>query len=192
MDPIFYRVVRPLLYTFFIIVYKPTYVGLENVPKDGGVVLAGNHTNNFDCLALIATTKRPIHFLGKHTLFKGVKRFIFEGMGVIPVDRTKNNNHEAMEAAIDVLRGGCVVGIFPEGTINRTSEVVIPFKMGAVKMASETDSPIIPFAISGSYRPFKKGLKIIFGEPLHTSSDLESDNKNLSDEVVHLLEREDI
>lgn len=189
MELPFYRIVRPLIRTFLVVVYRPKYLGCEHIPCKGGVILAGTHTNNFDCLALMSATKRPIHFLGKHTLFKGMKRYLFRAMGVIPVDRTKSHNHEAMMKAVKVLKGKGVIGIFPEGTINRTGEAIMPFKMGAVKMACDSHVPIVPFAIRGEYRPFKKGLEIEFGEPLTVEDNLEQNNYELMYRVKSLLER---
>lgn len=189
MEPLLYKIVRPLIKLFTMLVFRPKYIGRENIPKSGAIVLAGNHTNNFDCIVLISATKRTIHFLGKHTLFDGFKSSIFKGMGVIPVDRTKKKNHEATLAAINVLKKGQVIGIFPESTINRTEDVIMPFRMGAVKMASVAECRIVPFAIMGEYKPFRKGLTLIFGKPMTVDDDLEEANRKLMQEVIKLLER---
>jgi len=165
-------------------------VGEFNVPQNGSFVLAGNHTSYFDCLFLIAVIKRPVHFLGKHTLFKGVKGPIFRGMGVIPVDRTKSHNHEALEEAERQLKNGEIVGVFPEATINRTEDVILPFKIGAVKMAHDTNSPLVPFIITGKYKPFRKSIKIEFCKPITLRNDLEISNKLLMDTVTKKLQGE--
>lgn len=168
-------------------------MGIENIPSKGRIVLAGNHTNDLDSIALISATKRTIHFLGKHTLFKGIKGCIFSSMGVIPVDRTKDRNREALELAISLLNDDKVVGIFPEGTINRTEEVLMKFKMGAIKMASVTNSHIVPFSITGKYRPFRKGLIIKFLTPYKVSSkNLDEENEKLMNKVSLALEREEL
>jgi 1-acyl-sn-glycerol-3-phosphate acyltransferase len=64
-EPKFYRFARLIVTAFVKLVYRPTVVGKENIPKEGGIVLAGNHTNYFDSILLISCTKRTIHFLGK-------------------------------------------------------------------------------------------------------------------------------
>jgi len=193
LEPLLYKLVRPIITVLFKIIYRPTIVGQENIKENVPLVLAGNHTNNLDCLLLISSTKRVIHFLGKHTLFKGIKGPIFKGMGVIPVDRTKKHNHEALESAIDTLKESRVVGIFPEGTINRTDEVIMPFKIGAVKMAEETSAYIVPFIITGKYIPFKKSIKVVFLEPYQIKKkDLEKENINLMKKVTTILEKEGI
>ncbi len=145
-------------------------------------MLAGNHTNNFDCLLLIASTKRCIHFLAKDSLYKGWKKPIFKHMGIIPVNR-KIHDKSVIPKAKEVLSTQGVVGIFPEGTFNQTDDIVMPFKIGAVKISSEIGCPIVPFAIVGKYQPFKKGLLISFGRPMDIGDDLEKENKRLMDEV---------
>lgn len=187
-----YKIVRPLVKALFIVIYRPKIIGRENILKDERIVLAGNHTNNFDCLLLLSSTKRPIHFLGKHTLFKGPKKIIFKCMGVIPVDRTKKRNSEALRKAIDVLNEEKVIGIFPEGTINRTDDIILPFKMGAVKMAYESNSKIVPFVITGKYRPFKNDLKIEFSKPLEMGSDLKKENNNIMKLISDMLRKEKV
>ena len=82
-----YKFLRPLIKIFTNIVYRPTYIGLENIPKNKRIVIAGNHTNNLDCILLMSSTKRCIHFLAKIELFKGFKKIIFSNMGLIPVNR---------------------------------------------------------------------------------------------------------
>lgn len=182
-EPIFYKLVRPIIKGFVFIVFHPTIIGKENIPK-GRVVLAGNHTNNLDCLLLIACTKRCIHFLAKDSLYKGLKKLIFKNMAIIPVNR-KIHDKSVFENANKVLSNDKVIGIFPEGTINRTSDIIMPFKIGAVKMASDTNSYIVPFTITGSYKLFNNNLKIEFKEAYKlSSSDLEEENKKL----MHIIE----
>lgn len=188
--PMLYKIVRPIIKILFMTIYHPKVIGKDHIIKEDGVIYAGNHTNYFDCLLLISLNTRVVHFLAKHTLLKGIKGPIFRGMQIIPVDRTKSNNKEATESAIKVLNKNGVVGIFPEGTINKTSDVIMPFKMGAVSMAKKTDSWIVPFAIKGKYRPFINDLTIEFSTPYKVESDnLEKENQKLMKEVKKMLER---
>lgn len=177
-EPILYRITRPILGLFFRIIYRPTYLGLEHLNKEGRFILAGNHTNNFDCLLLISSCKRTIHFLAKEELTKGMKKVIFKNMGIIPVNR-KIHDSNALKTAIATLEEEKVIGIFPEGTFTKGKDVILPFKIGAVKMAKETKSPIIPFTITGKYRPFKKGLTIAFYGPYYGKENLEEANEEL-------------
>ncbi len=178
MDCLFYRVVRPIINILFKSIYRPTYKGLDNIPKDSNFILAGNHTDNFDCILLITSTKRTIHFLAKDSLLKGPKKLIFKAMGIIPVDRSIHDKN-ALNSAINTLNEGKVIGIFPEGTINETNDIILPFKFGAVKMASETNSKIVPFIITNKFIKFKKSVEIEFLKPYKVSNDLEKENKKL-------------
>lgn len=184
-EPILYRIVRPIIKILFNILYRPTYKGLENIPKSGKIVLAGNHTNNLDCLLLISSTRRTIHFLAKEELMKGYKKIVFKNMGIIPVNR-KIHDKDALSQAINILKEEKVVGIFPEGTINKTKDIIMPFKIGAVKMAHDTNSKIVCFTITGKYELFKRSINIEYYNPYNISEDLTTENKLL----MHKIESE--
>jgi len=187
-NPILYRILRPILTLIFKLLYRPTIIGKNNIPKTGRLVLAGNHTNNFDCILLIASTKRTIHFLAKDELIKGWKKIIFKNMGIIPVNR-KIHDKNALIKAIETLNKDKVIGIFPEGTINKTEDTIMPFKIGAVKMAKETDSYIVPFTITGNYKLGKKNIKIEFYKPYKTTKDLDYENNKLMEIIKTNLEK---
>lgn len=177
-DTLFYKIVRPLIFVLFKVLYRPTIIGLENIPKTSGVVLAGNHTKWLDPVMLVAITKRQVHFLAKEELFHGKTKFIAKGMGCIPVNR-KIHDKDALNLGYRTLEKEKVIGIFPEGTINRTKDVIMPFKIGAVKMANKTDSYLVPFTITGKYKIFRKGIRIEFYEPLKVGKDLTKENEKL-------------
>lgn len=184
-DVFLYKMLRPLITILFKSLYRPTIIGSENIKTSGRIILAGNHTHNLDCALLISSTKRNIHFLAKSELFKGIKKVFFSNMGLIPVNR-KKKDHKSLDMAYKYLENDKVIGIFPEGTIGRKG--MLPFKMGAVKMASETNSLIVPFAITGDYKLFSKNLKIIFDKPISLkSSNLEKENERLRNIVVKMV-----
>lgn len=178
-DAILYKLARPIITFFFKILYRPKIIGVENIPKSGKVILAGNHTNNFDCVLLMSSTKRNIHFLAKIELIRGIKKIIFNNLGIIPVDRSKKNKREVIDAAKQYLESNLVVGIFPEGTTEKGCGYLLPFKIGAVKLSYETNTEIIPFKISGEYKIFSRDLKIIFDKPYKAKKDLEKSNEEL-------------
>lgn len=191
-DPLFYRIVRPILTFLFKVLYRPTIIGKEHIPKSDRIVIAGNHTNNFDCVLLIASTKRCVHFLAKDELYKGFKKYIFKYMGIIPVNRRQKDG-KSLKKAIDFLNKDMAIGIFPEGTFNRSENTILPFKIGAVKMAHDTNTKIVPFVIKGKYKLFKKSVKIVFFEPLEIKdSNLDVENQRLMDLVSEKLEDSEV
>lgn len=164
-----YKLVRPIITLFFKLLFTPKIIGKNNIPKDGRVILAGNHTNNLDCLLLISSTKREIHFLAKKELWSGPKKIVFSNMGLIPVDR-KNKDHNALALAEKYLDDEKLIGIFPEGTITKDGSL-LPFKIGVVKMAYDTNSVVVPFVIKGKYKLFSKSLCIEFLKPIKVNDD---------------------
>ena len=183
-----YRITRPLITLFMKLIYRIEIINKENIP-DTGCILAGNHKNNLDCLILISSVKRTIRFLGKIELFKK-HSWIFKNMGVIPVDRSIKNKKVIIESE-EVLKNDGIIGIFPEGTFNKSEYIVRPFKIGAVKMSYDTKKPIVPFAIINDYKIFKKSVKIIFGKPyIVKNSDLVYENNKLMNKVIKLLKED--
>lgn len=186
-EPILYKLLIPLN-KVFIKLYRPTYINIENIPKKDAVILAGNHTSKLDPLLLMSSTNRCIHFLAKIELFSGMKKIFFKNVGIIPVDR-KRKNPEAMNLANEYLKNNKVIGIFPESTINKTKNIIMPFKYGAVKMAKDTNSYIVPFSITNKYKIFKKSVTISFGRPYKVTNELETENKILENKVIELIRR---
>ena len=182
-----YNILRPLVTSFYKVFFTPTIIGTENIPSDGRIILAGNHTSNFDAPLLICSTKRNIHFLAKKELWDGPKKIIFANMGLIPVDRkTKDGN--ALIQAERVLKNEKVIGIFPEGTTEKTGKM-LKFKKGAVKMAIDTDTLIVPFVITGKYKFLSKDLTIKFLKPIKCSGDIKEETERLMNIIKK--ERED-
>ena len=96
----------------------------------------------------------------------------------------------AVDTAIKILKDNGVISLFPEGTRNKTNKILLPFKFGAVSMAQKTKSPIVPFAITGDYKLFRKGIKIEFGEPIDISKmELQEANEYLMQKVEELIKK---
>ena len=185
-DVMLYKLARPIITFFFKLLYRPKIVGVENIPKSGKVILAGNHTNNFDCVLLMSSTKRNIHFMAKIELTKGIKKIIFNNLGIIPVDRSKKDKSAVIENAKKYLENNLVVGIFPEGTTEKGCGYLLPFKKGAVRLSYDTNTEIIPFKISGEYKLFSHDLKIIFDKPYRAKKNVEKSNKELYDIINNI------
>lgn len=181
-----FRFFKGLLGIFFLIFFRPKIVGREKIPKDGGVILAGNHRHIFDPCMPILSTKRPVHYMAKKELFNSPIGWFFKVVGCIPVDRGHDNT-DSKEAALEVLREGEVLGIFPEGTRNKALNGLLPFKYGAVSMSNKSGALIVPFAITGKYRLFNNKLTVRFGKGFVASDDLERANKRLVSEIEELI-----
>lgn len=186
-DSILYKILRPLIKCFYKIVFRPQIEGRENIPEKGRIILAGNHTSNYDGPLLISAVKRDIHFLAKKELWSGAKGVIFSHLGLIPVDRSRKA-HDSLILAENYLKHDLVIGIFPEGTTEKKGEM-LKFKMGAVKMAKDTKTKIVPFIITGKYKPFRNNLKIKFLKPIVIKEDLKEENERLWNIIKEERER---
>lgn len=188
---ILYKIARPFIKTFMNVIYRVEIIDKKNIPTDGKCILAGNHTSNLDALLLMSSTKRVIRFMAKKELHECLFGYLFKSAGTIPVDRSKKDE-QAKAKAIEALNNNELLGIFPEGTINRKKEdLILPFKYGTVSFANKTSSPIVPFVIKGSYKPFKKNIKIKFLKPYKLENDnLESENIKLMNIIRSELKNE--
>lgn len=129
------------------------------IPADGAAVLAINHTAYVDFvyvgLEAYRHDRRQVRFMGKVELSGNpVLRWAMRGCGVILVDRSAGR--DSFVAAVEELRRGEVVGIYPEATISRSFELKA-FKSGAARMALEADVPIVPAIVWGAQRIATKG-----------------------------------
>lgn len=192
MNYFIYKVVRFIGRPIYKIVFRPKYYGVDNIPSEGAVILAGNHTNNLDAAMMIGAPKRIVHMMAKKELFSSkISNYFFRSMGCISVNRSIHDENAKSEA-IDVLKNNEVLGIFPEGTVNKTlykdnEQLLLPFKYGAVSFAKKTNAYIVPFAINGKYKIFSKDLKITFGKPYKVIGDLESENEKLMNIVSKMI-----
>lgn len=188
--PVLYKVGRFLLGPIFRFYYRPKIIGRENIPKEGPILIVGNHKHLYDqCITIIAT-KRGIHYMAKKEYFDDKKvAWFFKGTGCISVDRSRKDE-EATNLALEVLKDKGAVGLFPEGTRNKTDAFLLPFKFGAVSMASKTDALLVPFGITGDYKFRSKNLTIRYGKPFKVGDmDLEEANQKLYHEVESLMKQ---
>ena len=179
-----------IIYTIILkVLYRPVAYGVENIPKDGAIIFVGNHKHAFDPVVMMSHTDRIVHYMAKESIFKGIHGKLFEEIGLIKVYRTKSNPLAVMEAE-KILNNGGTIGIFPEGTRNKTNQELLKFRHGAVAIAKKSKVPIIPFAIKGKYRLFRKGLTIEFGKPVEVHNlETEEANEIIRNEVLKLLRK---
>ena len=184
-----YKIAKAIYSKLLKIIYRPTVKGEKNIPEKGAIIFVGNHKHAFDPIMVMANTNRTIHYMAKESLFKGIHGKILESIGTIKIHRNKSNPI-AIKEAEEILKQGGAVGIFPEGTRNRTNQELLKFRHGAVEIAKKTNTPIIPFAIKGDYKLFKKGLSIEFGKPINISHmEVEEANNYIKNEVLNILRK---
>lgn len=182
-----YRVFKPILGPIFKFYYNPRIENKEYLQQDGPIVVVGNHKHIMDqCLVIIAT-KRIIHYMAKKEYFDEKMAWFFKATGCISVDRSIHDSN-AKNKALEVLKNEGAIGLFPEGTRNKTKAKLLPFKYGAVSMAKKTNATIIPFGIVGDYKFRSKNLKIKFGKPFKVGEmSLEEANAKLEKIVLELI-----
>lgn len=171
MEPVYRPVIHAVKTLFFLQGARFTITGEENVPREGGAVMAINHTSYLDFMyaGLPAWPhRRYVRFMAKKSIFSHkVSGPLMRGMGHIPVDR--HNGGQAFADAIRALRAGEIVGVFPEATMSRSFELK-EFKPGAVKMAQVAGVPVLPVTIWGGHRVWTKDLPKHMGRaniPVH-------------------------
>lgn len=162
MDKIVFWATYWLGRAFLRVFYGLRIYGTEHVLKTGSVIFAGNHMSNFDPLVLGVSIPRYSRFIAKKELFQNaIIGWYLRQLGAFPVDRAKADL-EAMRTSIKVVKEGGALGIFPEGTRNK-SGVLGKAQPGVVMIALKTKAPIIPCALTNSgSRP----TIVRFGKPI--------------------------
>jgi 1-acyl-sn-glycerol-3-phosphate acyltransferase len=139
-------------------------VDADRVPPSGPLILAANHVSYFDPPALACGLPRPIHYMAKAQLFRiPLLGTIIRWCYAYPVDRSRGDVG-AIKRSVEVLRTGAAVGVFPEGTRNKSGTVV---PQGGVALLHQlSGAPIVPAYITGTgaWRRFHR-IQVIYGEP---------------------------
>ena len=189
-----YHILKPFLVLYFKLKFKPTVIGKENIPKEGPIILCGNHRHVHDQYNVMMVTKRVVHYMAKDEYFKGKTAWFYKMAGCISVDRSIHDEKAKSEAMEVLLKGGAL-GIFPEGTRNKTigtkDEVdLLPFKYGAVSLAKKTNALIVPFGISGEYTGRKGKLTTRIGKPFSVANmELDEANSVLREKILKLMQK---
>lgn len=192
------NVIRPVGNLFCNSYYKVEYIGLENIEHSGGFIIAPNHVTEFDPLLIAMASKRLFYYIAKYELFKNpllAKAII--GLNGFPIMRGKGDMR-AINYAVELVRRGEVLCIFPEGT-RSVDGVPHEAKSGVGYIARHACADIVPTAIFMEDKD-KKGSRVVvkFGEPIRysdmgfTDGGKTSENKRVAkrvmDEIVHLWE----
>ncbi|MGV1007457.1 MAG: lysophospholipid acyltransferase family protein [Dermatophilaceae bacterium] len=157
MEPLYWSVIGFCKTLFAAQGLRFTMTGEENFPDTGGAVVTINHTGYFDfTYAGMAAlpTRRLIRFMAKESVFRHpVTGPLMRGMHHIPVDR--GHGATAFQQAVEALRRGEVVAVYPEATISRSFELK-EFKTGAARMAQQARVPVVPVVVWGAQRVWTK------------------------------------
>ncbi|MGO4102336.1 lysophospholipid acyltransferase family protein [Leifsonia sp. YAF41] len=196
-------VVGPILLGLF----RPWVIGLENIPKQGGVILASNHLSFIDSVFLPLVVPRRVAFLAKSEYFtgKGLKgwatRLFMTASGQLPIDRSGGKaSEDSLNTGLRVLGSGDVLGIYPEGTRSPDAKLYRG-RTGVARMVLESGVPIVPVAMidtekampTGTRIPKIRRIGIVIGKPLDFSrfEGMEGDRfvlRSVTDELMYELQ----
>lgn len=160
-----YWLIRGLFVFIFSLFYLWDVKGRENLPAEGPFIICSNHISWWDPpLVGCLVTKVPVYFMAKEELFRiPVFGWILKRIHAFPVKR-ESADRRAIKTALETLKNGRVLGIFPEGTRSRTDELLPP-QAGVGLIALKSEAPIVPVAIQGRYRLFRP-VRVRIGKPL--------------------------
>lgn len=167
----FYRFAWTVCRTFLLVIRRMEVRGVENVPLQGGLVVACNHKSYWDpvIVGCVLPRARKVHFMAKAELFKFYPLgIIITSLGTFPVQRG-GADRSAIRKSLDYLTAGEVVGIFPEGTRNKSEGMLNPH-LGAAMLATRARVPVLPVAIMGSRGVWGK-VRVVIGQPIALEQD---------------------
>ncbi|MFD0694857.1 lysophospholipid acyltransferase family protein [Paenibacillus sp. GCM10027628] len=181
-----YRIGRAIFRVIFTLFFRLRAIGMENVPAHGAVVLCGNHTSLLDPPLLGTPLTRKVHFMAKAELFDvPVLGTVISKVGAFPVKRG-GVSKESIRLAIQLLRDGNMMGVFPEGSRSNAGGMG---KKGAASLALKAGAAVVPVAIIGNYSLFRR-MTIVYGKPLDlsaytggSSDDLEQATETIMQEI---------
>jgi 1-acyl-sn-glycerol-3-phosphate acyltransferase len=190
--PLIYRVVATLSWPILYGLFRLRVKGRENVPANGGYVLACNHLSNFDPwpLGMPLFPQRWLRFMAKAELYWWPATYILNSAGAFPVHRERADV-EAVETAVRLARDGNVVVMFPEGTRRRKGLVKkhqARARSGAARIALLAGVPLVPAAVAGTDRLLRLGpLRVAFGAPIEVADLPAGDMRRASQEATDRL-----
>lgn len=158
--------------------YRVRTEGAAQMPASGPLLVIANHSGFLDGPLIYCMLPRPVHFLVKRSYFRGPLGSLLRGVGQIPIEQ-RTGDRAALTQAQEVLNGGEVVGIFPEGT--RGSGSVESAQQGAAYLAMRTGAPLLPVAVLGtrvadggknSWPRLRSPLEVTVGAPFRVDEGL--------------------
>lgn len=177
--------------------WKPRVLGSWKVPATGPVILAVNHSHNIDGPMVIGVAPRASHFLVKKEAFVGPLGPFMRAVGQLEVDRS-TADRTAVTRALDVLKGGGVLGIFPEGS--RGEGDFAALRAGLAYFAVRGGAPIVPVAVLGSAEksgrlikalpPLRSRVDVVFGDPFDAGDGSGRRTRKALDEATERIQKQ--
>lgn len=194
-----YALARCFFVPLFRILFRTRVYGVENLPKEGPVILAANHMSNWDPPFLACFLPRPVNYMAKMELFSNpIFAAAIRSCHAFPVKRGAADRG-AIKVAAQVLKEGGVLGVFPEGTRSRTGKMQ-KAEAGVALIASMSHAPVVPAAILGTNRIFSgeerfPQLAVVYGKPMEftgnrkNKEELEAFSQSILDEIFRMKEQ---
>ncbi|NIK67691.1 MULTISPECIES: lysophospholipid acyltransferase family protein [unclassified Paenibacillus] len=177
-----YGIFRAVFNVLYGLLFRLEVRGLENIPKEGSVILCSNHISLLDPPAVGIRVPRKVHYMAKDELFKiPVFGSLIRAWGAFPVKRGVGK--DAIRAALNLLGEGKVMGIFPEGTRNSDGAAA---KKGAAMIAYRSGAAIIPVAVVGHYKLFRK-MRVFYGKPVDISAIINESSPDKLDRITDAI-----
>jgi 1-acyl-sn-glycerol-3-phosphate acyltransferase len=177
-----FKITRLFVGVFLRIYFRMEFEGVENVPQIGAMIVAPNHVSYLDPIWVSIPIERPLRYMTWDKMTRlPLLGPLMRTYGAFPVNVDKGRgDRAALRHSLEHLRAGGSLMIFPEGARTRNGKLM-PFKPGVIRLALDTDVPIVPVTIIGGYeaysphhvipRPYK--LKIVYHEPIKLTSPAE-------------------
>ncbi|MFJ3196053.1 lysophospholipid acyltransferase family protein [Streptomyces griseoviridis] len=177
--------------------WKPRVLGAWKVPATGPVIFAVNHAHNIDGPMVMGVAPRPTHFLIKKEAFVGPLDPFLTGIGQLKVDRD-TTDRGAITRALDVLKAGGVLGIFPEGT--RGEGDFASLRAGLAYFAVRGGAQVVPVAVLGStdrrsrlvkaVPPLRSRVDVVFGDPFEAGDGSGRRTRKALDEATERIQKQ--
>ncbi len=185
-----YRFLQFWTQHLFVLLFRIRTFGRERIPKEGGVLLIANHQSFLDPIIVSVGLPRQVCYFAREDLFRGrFFHWLIRSLGAFPVKRGAADT-AAIRMAIERLRAGEIVLLFPEGTRTNDGSVGV-FHSGMCTIAARGNAPIVPVAIDGAFEAWPRNqkvftfrpLKVAYGDPIDLTGSTRKDYHFISEEV---------